>query len=117
MAILSKKLATINTNVPVEFHEEDFRLKDWNKEKLKEVFAELEFRTLGKRLLGEDFSVGSFRKISCRKRNTPGSANGLVWKYYRESGVSSRPTGPCGGVSSRPPKVQALRRSPPSGEM
>jgi DNA polymerase-1 len=59
MAILSKKLATIITNVPVEFHEEDFRLKDWNKDKLKEVFGELEFRTLGKRLLGEDFSGAS----------------------------------------------------------
>jgi DNA polymerase-1 len=55
MAILSKKLATIITNVPVEFHEEDFKLKDWDKEKLKEIFSELEFRTLGKRLLGEDF--------------------------------------------------------------
>jgi DNA polymerase I len=57
MAILSKKLATIITNVPVEFHEEDFRLKDWNKEALKEIFTELEFKTLGKRILGEDFSV------------------------------------------------------------
>jgi len=57
MAILSKKLATIITDVPVEFHVEDFKLKEWDKEKLKEVFAELEFRTLGKRLLGEDFSV------------------------------------------------------------
>ncbi|MFZ9694732.1 MAG: DNA polymerase I [Chitinophagaceae bacterium] len=55
MAILSKKLATIITNVPVEFHEEDFKLKDWDKEKLKDIFSELEFRTLGKRLLGEDF--------------------------------------------------------------
>jgi DNA polymerase-1 len=62
MAILSKKLATIITNVPVEFHDEDFRLKEWNKEKLKEIFAELEFRTLGKRLLGEDFSVTSSSK-------------------------------------------------------
>ncbi|MEO6613730.1 MAG: DNA polymerase I [Chitinophagaceae bacterium] len=62
MAILSKKLATIITNVPVEFHEEDFRLKDWNKDKLKEVFGELEFRTLGKRLLGEEFSVVSSSK-------------------------------------------------------
>ena len=51
-AILSKKLATIITNVPIEFHEEDFRLKEWNKDKLTEVFAELEFKTLGKRLLG-----------------------------------------------------------------
>ncbi len=59
MAILSKKLATIITTVPVEFHEEDFKLKDWDKEKLKEVFAELEFRTLGKRLLGDEFSVAA----------------------------------------------------------
>jgi len=56
-AILSKKLATIITNVPVEFHEENFRLKDWNKEKLKDVFGELEFKTLGKRILGDDFNV------------------------------------------------------------
>ena len=56
-AILSKKLATIITNAPVEFHEEDFKIKDWNKEKLKEVFVELEFKTLGKRILGEDFNV------------------------------------------------------------
>src|SRR6476646_5025149 len=58
-AILSKKLATIITTVPVQFHEEDFKIKDWDKEKLKEVFADLEFKTLGKRLLGEDFSITS----------------------------------------------------------
>jgi DNA polymerase-1 len=57
-AILSKKLATIITNSPVEFHEESFKMKDWNKEALKEIFAELEFKTLGKRILGDDFSVG-----------------------------------------------------------
>lgn len=56
-AVLSKKLATIITNVPVEFHEEDFKLKDWDKEKLKEVFAVLEFKTIGKRILGEDFAT------------------------------------------------------------
>ncbi len=62
MAILSKKLATIITNVPVEFHEEDFKLKEWNKEALKEIFAELEFKTLGKRILGDDFSVAGSSK-------------------------------------------------------
>ena len=56
-AIMSKKLATIITKVPVEFHEENFRMTDWNKEALKDVFAELEFKTLGKRILGEDFNV------------------------------------------------------------
>ncbi|MGC4058863.1 MAG: DNA polymerase I [Chitinophagaceae bacterium] len=52
-AVMSKRLATIITNVPVQFHEEDFRVKDWDKDALKEVFAELEFKTLAARLLGE----------------------------------------------------------------
>jgi DNA polymerase-1 len=59
MALLSKKLATIITDVPVKFHEEDFRVKEWDKDRLKEIFAELEFKTLGKRLLGEDFSLAA----------------------------------------------------------
>ena len=54
LAILSKKLATIITDVPVEFHEENFSLGDWNNDALKEIFGELEFRTISKRLLGED---------------------------------------------------------------
>lgn len=49
-AIISKKLATIITNVPVDFHEEDFRLKEWNEEALKEVFLEMEFKTLAQRI-------------------------------------------------------------------
>lgn len=56
MALLSKKLATIITDVPIAFHEEDFRLKAWNKEALSEVFNLLEFKTLGKRILGDDFT-------------------------------------------------------------
>ncbi|MFT3704135.1 MAG: DNA polymerase I [Agriterribacter sp.] len=58
-AIMSKKLATIITNVPVEFHEEDYKLKDWNKDLLKEVFLELEFRTLAQRLLGESIPIAA----------------------------------------------------------
>jgi DNA polymerase-1 len=57
-AILSKKLATIITDVPIEFHEEDLRLKEWNKDLLREIFTELEFKTIGKRILGEDFTIG-----------------------------------------------------------
>ncbi|TSA43249.1 MAG: DNA polymerase I, partial [Chitinophagaceae bacterium] len=59
MALLSKKLATIIINVPTEFHEENFRIKEINKEALKEVFAELEFRTLGKRILGEEIEIAA----------------------------------------------------------
>jgi len=56
-ALLSKKLATIITNVPVAFHEEDFRVKEWNREALKEIFNELEFKALGKRILGEELGL------------------------------------------------------------
>jgi len=56
-AIMSKKLARIITNVPVQFNEDDYRIKDWNKEALKEVFTELEFKSIGKRILGEEFNV------------------------------------------------------------
>jgi DNA polymerase-1 len=62
-AIMSKKLATIILDVPCVFHEEDFTLSEWNKEALAEVFNELEFRTLGKRILGQDFQVGSVGKV------------------------------------------------------
>jgi DNA polymerase-1 len=57
LAIMSKKLATIITSVPVEFHAENFKVKEPNKEALKEVFIDLEFRAIGKRILGEDIPV------------------------------------------------------------
>ncbi len=56
-AILSKKLATIITDVPVAFHEEDFQLSDWNRDILKNIFTKLEFRTIAQRLLGESISI------------------------------------------------------------
>jgi DNA polymerase-1 len=59
LAIMSKKLATIILDVPTEFHEENFRIKEMNKEALKEVFLELEFKALGKRLLGEELVLAT----------------------------------------------------------
>ena len=59
MALMSKKLATIITSVPVQFHEEDFMLKEVNKDVLTEIFNELEFKTLGKRILGDAFSLSN----------------------------------------------------------
>ncbi len=57
-ALMSKKLATIITDIPAAiFHEEDFRLKEINKEALKEVFDLLEFRAIAKRILGDDAGV------------------------------------------------------------
>jgi DNA polymerase-1 len=55
--ILSKQLATIDTNVPIEFDEEGLRYKGFNPELLKNLFDELEFRTLRRKLFGEEPSV------------------------------------------------------------
>jgi len=53
-ALLSKMLATININVPVEHYLDDYIVKEVNKEAVKTLFAELEFRNLTKRVLGEE---------------------------------------------------------------
>ncbi|MGX9985628.1 DNA polymerase I [Soonwooa purpurea] len=44
--LLSKKLATILCDAPVEFHEKDYDLETPDFEKVKEIFDELEFRRL-----------------------------------------------------------------------
>lgn len=55
--LISKKLATIILNVPVEFNEQQLLLEEPSKELLEPLFAELEFRTIGKRVFGDNFSV------------------------------------------------------------
>nr|MDQ3393642.1 DNA polymerase I [Bacteroidota bacterium] len=49
--ILSKLLATINIDVPIEFNESELLYEGPNEEKLTTLFNELEFRTLMKRVL------------------------------------------------------------------
>ncbi len=46
LGILSKKLATIITDVPIEFKIEDLKLNVNNLDKTKEIFEDLEFRRL-----------------------------------------------------------------------
>ncbi|QLE00861.1 DNA polymerase I [Galbibacter sp. BG1] len=49
--ILSKKLARIMLDVPVEFHEEDYKLDTPDIPKVQEIFQELEFRRLADNLM------------------------------------------------------------------
>ena len=89
-AIMSKKLATIITNVPVSFHEEDFRLKEKNKSALAEIFNELEFKTLGKRILGEEFSVsggaGAIEVAAAKQEQTDLFGNKVNVKIKNKKG-------------------------------
>ncbi|RZK43872.1 MAG: DNA polymerase I [Pedobacter sp.] len=55
--LISKKLATIILNVPVPFDEDSLILEEPSRELLEPLFAELEFRTIGRRVFGDEFSV------------------------------------------------------------
>jgi DNA polymerase I len=53
-ALLSKKLAVINTESPIEFDATRYQIDPPDKDRLAEIFKELEFRTLSEQILGED---------------------------------------------------------------
>jgi DNA polymerase-1 len=61
--LLSKKLATINLNVPVELDEAGLEMCAPSKDLLEPLFAELEFRTLGRRVFGDDFSITETKAV------------------------------------------------------
>lgn len=62
--LMSKRLATINLNVPVELDEAGLEMCAPSKDLLEPLFAELEFRTLGRRVFGDDFSITETRAVS-----------------------------------------------------
>ncbi len=61
--LLSKKLATILLNVPVELDEAGLEICAPSKDLLEPLFADLEFRTLGKRVFGDDFSITETKAV------------------------------------------------------
>ncbi len=52
-AFLSKRLASINTQVPVSFNPEVFRVRSYDGDKLSQLFQQLEFRQLQQEFLKE----------------------------------------------------------------
>ncbi len=53
-ALLSKKLATIDIEAPIQFDPHAFEIEPYDKDRLAEIFKELEFRTLARQILGEE---------------------------------------------------------------
>jgi DNA polymerase-1 len=67
--LLSKKLATIILNVPVQFDEKQYHLDPPSRELLEPLFAELEFRTLGRRVFGEEFTIAQASQNAAANSN------------------------------------------------
>jgi DNA polymerase-1 len=74
--MVSKKLATIILDVPVDFDEHVFILEEPNRELLEPLFTELEFRTLGRRVFGDGFSVGETRSDGSQQTDLFGNVAG-----------------------------------------
>ena len=71
--LLSKELATIHLAVPVPFDEEDLRMGEPNREELSALLDELEFRTLRRRLLGEEAPKPSAGESRTPQKSTSNS--------------------------------------------
>jgi DNA polymerase-1 len=56
-AFMSKQLATIELDVPIDFDEADLIREEPDKERLIAIFEDLEFRTLAKNILGEEITI------------------------------------------------------------
>lgn len=85
MAIQSKRLATIILDCPIELEETKLVIKEPNKDALLELFKELEFRTIAKKVLGED--IGGKEKLPEEKPKA-NTGQGDLFSGPEETGTS-----------------------------
>ena len=79
--LLSKKLATILLDVPVELDEANLELCDPSRDLLEPLFTELEFRTLGRRVFGDEFSVTTAKFQEGTQTDLFGNQRGEAIQY------------------------------------
>lgn len=85
VGLLSKKLATIMLDVPVDFNETDFEMCPPDTEKVLEIFEELEFRRLKDNFL-KAFSVEGMASIGTSRE---GEANNTSGDLKNKSGKNT----------------------------
>lgn len=79
--LMSKNLATILLDVPVELDEASLELCDPSRDLLEPLFTELEFRTLGRRVFGDEFSVTTARFQEGTQTDLFGNQAGEATQY------------------------------------
>ncbi len=114
--LLSKELAVIETDVPIAFDPADLELCEPNREKLSELLDELEFRTLRRRLLGEEApdsgDVVRAQRLNAKKAAAPASSQmGLFGDLATEKRL---PNGEMNGTAddSEPEGLRTFYDSP-----
>jgi DNA polymerase-1 len=107
-ALLSKQLATIDVHVPVEFDEDKLRCTEPNKETLSALLDDLEFRSIKKRIFGEETVGPAAASYPCIGPGRPGpekrppprrvsstwkcpSTTTMTWRRRRGTAIPSTP--------------------------
>ncbi|MFH1572211.1 MAG: DNA polymerase I [Gemmatimonadota bacterium] len=76
-ALLSKRLVTIDLDVPLECAIADLARRPPDDRALRELFVELEFGALGKRVLGDDFEAAPQLALASAQPAPRGPAEGM----------------------------------------
>ena len=82
--ILSKQLATIDINVPIDFDADALEYTGPDEEKLKALFDDLEFRTIKERVFGEQ------AKVSAKSAGAASTESGQLSMFAAAEAVSSQ---------------------------
>jgi DNA polymerase-1 len=88
-AHISKMLATIILDVPIEVSDDDLLISEPDREKLAALFTELEFRSMGRRILGANFSVNQQIAPEVKKSipAAPKPSNGQISMFGDENAL------------------------------
>ena len=90
-AIMSKQLATIILDVPIDFKEDDLKISDPNKEELKELLEELEFRAFANRVFTDLGLKSESKETKSKVDSTPipsGSYQTDLFAVYENPTIS-----------------------------
>jgi DNA polymerase-1 len=96
-AFLSKRLATIDLNVPIELEEDKLVYEMANKEACEVLFAELEFKTMAKRLFAtaeENSSPARSTQSAAKGQSSTGNSGAFdLFNQGNESAIEKREAG------------------------
>ncbi len=104
--LMSKSLATIVTDVEVEFNEEDLVMSPYDEQKIEEVFTELEFRNLAQRVLGKDIVINA----SVTGKNDPSPQLDLFGTQSLIEEQEPEPTGDFKTIATEKPSYHLITK-------
>jgi len=117
-ARLSRQLATIMHDAPLEVELEDLAVQGHDDEALKALFTEFEFNALGKRLFGEEFKAGRGRALAAGQASSltpvagassPGASAGHSDYPFPTTEIQQQSANPTRTLADTPHTYHAVR--------